>query len=823
MNLAGLYYYLLPDVAVINTDHGNILLKSDSLSFTLEKEAALLFSETILPLLDGKTNFKHFTEKLPLHISEALQRNIDRLAEVGFLKKNELPLNELGGKAISLNQSNFFGQFNLNNEEIISKLQKTRIGIFGLEAHGALLAQLLSNLGIGFINLYDPFTLNEENRKILSAPNPVPENISRQDYYKNWFRNLSLTSQFNVGPSQLNKDEMMKAAQDNDILISCFDKGFTSCNYWINEAAVSLKKIALYSELRGFICRIGPTYLPEETPCYMCYSMRCKGNAENFNEAMLYEKYLDDKKEPIMHKREILPSSYYFAAGILSAEVIKIITRVTIPTLAAKVIIYDLVNLMPETHKFLYHPDCPICQKKNFYKISHPSLSELLNNKSIQGDILSQKKNLLSSHVGIIQNFKYLHKDISDPYLPHVFQAKISNHNFLNEEDVKRSLYCSGKGFTLDQANISALGEAAERYASARQTHHNILYSDYYENSGNEKLDPSELVLYHSSQYANINFAPYNRKNKIGWSLAWCLVKDKPIYVPSLSVFMNYQPADEDNFFIQATSNGLAGGPTLTDAIVSAAFEVIERDAFIIMWHAKLTCKKINIRSHPDKNILDLYFAYKSRNVELHLFQLPTDVPCVVFMALGIDKNGNLPSTVIGLGTDVNPAFAARQALLEFAQVHPALKQKCRLDETKKRQVELFANPQLVDTLEDHDLLFTHPGMLNAFDFLFEQSEEEINWIENYAMAAKEKLKLLISHFKANNTGLIYYNLTAPELEGMHLYAARVIIPGFQPVHFGAKNIRLGGKRLFQLPYKLKLRPHSLLLEDINYLPHPLA
>lgn len=156
----------------------------------------------------------------------------------------------------------------------------------------------------------------------------------------------------------------MASAQYNDILISCFDKGFTACNYWINEATVDHKKIALYSELNGFICRMGPTYLPEETPCYMCYKMRSKANAENFNEAMLYEKYLDDKKEPMLDKRAILPSSYYYATAALSAEVIKIITRVTAPTLAAKVIDYDLINLTSELHKFLYTPDCPVCQKK---------------------------------------------------------------------------------------------------------------------------------------------------------------------------------------------------------------------------------------------------------------------------------------------------------------------------------------------------------------------------------------------------------------------------------------------------------------------------
>ena len=615
----------------------------------------------------------------------------------------------------------------------------------------------------------------------------------------------------------------MASAQYNDILISCFDKGFTACNYWINEATVDHKKIALYSELNGFICRMGPTYLPEETPCYMCYKMRSKANAENFNEAMLYEKYLDDKKEPMLDKRAILPSSYYYATAALSAEVIKIITRVTAPTLAAKVIDYDLINLTSESHKFLYTPDCPVCQKKKSYKVNHPTLSELLNTECIPGDILLQKENLLSSQAGIIQSLRYLTRDLSEPYLPHVFQAKISNHNFQDADEIKRSLSCSGKGFTIDQAYVSALGEAAERYASARQTHHTITYADYHENCGYDKLDPFKLVLYHPSQYGQIECSPYAYENKIGWSLGWSLTKDQPVYVPSLSVFMNYHPVNEPEFFMLGTSNGLAGGATLTDAIVAAAFEVIERDAFVIMWHTQLLCKKINIKTHPDKNIVRLFYAFQKRNVELLLFQLPTDVPCTVFMAMGIDKGDNMPKTVIGLGADVNPSIAARQAILEVAQVRPALKQKCRQEEIQKRLRELVANPGLVENLEDHDLLFTHPDMFYAFSFLTELPEEEINWMKNDLLTPNEKLKLLTDHFKESNEDLIYYNLTAPELEGMHLYTARVIIPGFQPIHFGAKNIRLGGKRLFQLPFDLGLKDRPLTLKDINYLPHPLA
>jgi hypothetical protein len=56
---------------------------------------------------------------------------------------------------------------------------------------------------------------------------------------------------------------------------------------------------------------------------------------------------------------------------------------------------------------------------------------------------------------------------------------------------------------------------------------------------------------------------------------------------------------------------------------------------------------------------------------------------------------------------------------------------------------------------------------------------------------------------------------------GVHV--ARAILPGFQPIHFGHGEPRLGGTRVFELPRKLGLRTDVTGPRDINPLPHPLS
>jgi len=70
---------------------------------------------------------------------------------------------------------------------------------------------------------------------------------------------------------------------------------------------------------------------------------------------------------------------------------------------------------------------------------------------------------------------------------------------------------------------------------------------------------------------------------------------------------------------------------------------------------------------------------------------------------------------------------------------------------------------------------------------------------------------------------LIYVNLTPPELERRRLFAARVIIPGCQPIAFGAGERRFGGSRLYELPVKLNLAKRPLEVAELNPDPHPMA
>jgi ribosomal protein S12 methylthiotransferase accessory factor len=198
-------------------------------------------------------------------------------------------------------------------------------------------------------------------------------------------------------------------------------------------------------------------------------------------------------------------------------------------------------------------------------------------------------------------------------------------------------------------------------------------------------------------------------------------------------------------------------------------------------------------------------------------------------MGIGVQQKGDGPSVVVGLGADFSAAKAAKQALLEVGQVRPALKQRLRTTATKERLHQLLEDPSRVEELEDHDLLYTVPKHLNAFDFLFKQPLVSFDWNNGNGILKDEMtqtglhVQLLVNYLRAINSDLLYYNLTPPDMEELGLFTARVILPDFQPIHFGWKNIRLASKRLYEVPVKLGFHQTMRNSTQLNMNPHPVA
>src|SRR5207245_9551133 len=109
-------------------------------------------------------------------------------------------------------------------------------------------------------------------------------------------------------------------------------------------------------------------------------------------------------------------------------------------------------------------------------------------------------------------------------------------------------------------------------------------------------------------------------------------------FIPALSALLSYQPLPGEYLF-SVTSNGLAAGSSLLQAVHNAVCEVLERDAFLTTWMNKLPASRWDPMGNPDAGVATLCEAYRRRGVDIELFRILT-VPTfnvLVVLALGAE------------------------------------------------------------------------------------------------------------------------------------------------------------------------------------------
>jgi ribosomal protein S12 methylthiotransferase accessory factor len=424
---------------------------------------------------------------------------------------------------------------------------------------------------------------------------------------------------------------------------------------------------------------------------------------------------------------------------------------------------------------------------------------------------------LVSPHCGILRALEPLPPDVTEPDVP-VVRSEVANNRF-HLPDQMPFQSCSGKGMTGSQAITGAVGEGCERYGASSWL------DDDLTRARPDQLDtaavlPFELVLFHPDQYAHLPYRPWDPKAELTWVDGFDAASGAPVAVPAVHALLGYAGGSADHLFA-STSNGLAAGRTAAQALTAAALEVIERDAYLLSWFHRRPGTRIDPRTLNHPTVATLTEAYQRRMISLELYRLPTDVTAVsVYAAIAVQHSdravGRGPAAVVGLGADLEDRDAAAKAVLEIAQVRPALKARMRDPATLARQRELVNDPSRVEHLEDHDLLYGHPEALPWLDFWRQQPPTP--WSDPHLASPGSRYERLLRSLADNGHRLIGCNLTPPELGQLGVHVMRATIPNFQPIHFGANEARLGGERLFTCGDGART-----VQSELNLLPHPIS
>ena len=218
----------------------------------------------------------------------------------------------------------------------------------------------------------------------------------------------------------------------------------------------------------------------------------------------------------------------------------------------------------------------------------------------------------------------------------------------------------NGKGTTAEEAKVSAMMEAIERY-SAEVGEKELLVDRYSGLSKTENvLNPRELIL--PDYVRDVEDA------RISWVEGYDLMQEEKIYVPANAAFHPLPAHYDRSRVFRTNTNGLAGGNELEEAIFHGLAEVIERDAWSLVEITRKPGPTVKIDG-GDGEIRNLVDKFLNAEVSVLIRDITSDIGVPTFAAVSDDIMLKDPTLLtIGMGTHTNASVAIQRAVTEVAQ-----------------------------------------------------------------------------------------------------------------------------------------------------------
>jgi ribosomal protein S12 methylthiotransferase accessory factor len=373
-----------------------------------------------------------------------------------------------------------------------------------------------------------------------------------------------------------------------------------------------------------------------------------------------------------------------------------------------------------------------------------------------------------------------------------------------------------GAGSTLVEAASSAVGEALERYSATYVPNERLIVATASE-LGDEAVAPERFALFSERQYASAGFPfeRFTRDTRVSWVRGWSVADDRPAWLPAELVFLG-DVVHDGRRIGHATSSGAACAATVDEALVPGASELLERDAFMIVWANRLSLPLLDIGRDEELLALDrrLFAATGLQHaaVDLSAFH---DLPIVLGVvhapvgcsgALGVGA-GTAASLVRAWWKALVEAFGARAAGAKLALV----------------RTERPSWPDGIVTFEEHIVYHADHTRSSAAAFLDESRDRvdpaSVPRLEGDTPTAR--VAALGRRVEAAGSSLYAVDVTSPDVRELGLVVVKAVAPELVPLDVAHAARHLGSRRLYDAPVQLGLRDEPLDETTLNTVPHP--
>lgn len=356
------------------------------------------------------------------------------------------------------------------------------------------------------------------------------------------------------------------------------------------------------------------------------------------------------------------------------------------------------------------------------------------------------------------------------PLLPVMGITRIANVTGLDRIGIPVVMVCrpnsrsgavsQGKGLELAAAKVSGAMEAIENYHAETITLP-VRYASF------DELCYTQRMI----DVAGLPFCAGSRWHDdlaMLWIEGRDLLSGEPVWLPYELVSTNYTlPLPPGSGCFAASTNGLASGNSLSEAIVHGICELIERDA-TTLWRfqseAMRTARLVDPDTIDDADCRELLARFERADIGVRIWDATSDIDVACFQCLIMGKHSYDADPEFGAGCHPRREIALCRALTEAAQARATFIVGARDDLVS----ELYQEEVRARRVEDCRALFEGSPPSRHFRAVPSWDRDTVD----------EDIDELLRRLQ--RTGIreaVFVDLTKP---AFRLPVARVVIPGLE-------------------------------------------
>lgn len=399
-----------------------------------------------------------------------------------------------------------------------------------------------------------------------------------------------------------------------------------------------------------------------------------------------------------------------------------------------------------------------------------------------------------------------------------LFQARLvpNNHLHLDGSRVGSGASKTALGATL----LAAIGEALERYALGIPIHSLKLQNFKSVDEAQRVYGASAVSLdelrriqgLHDFQFSlpSCRLSPIQAASQFDWIQAERFNDGSEVFVPQELARLR----NRSNLNFEVTTNGCALSESRESATLSAFYELIERDNFMLFWWNKKTPTFVDFKEDLSKLNPTLLAAFGPWLKYIHVVYCPGPLNVPTFVSFFRSENAkNHPAFFVSAASNLDPRKALEGTLQELGAI---LNSKLIKHYTSSMPVDRFNydfDLEFTD-FKDHHEFYMHDRNAEFVPFgtpaeptiLFSQIQNQ------NAGSTKENLALLRKRLELAGHSPIVIDQTTRDIRELGLHVVRVIDAEIVDLNAAHAHRRWGKRRLYsghiQTPAELYHWPH---------------